>query len=274
VDVRYSTNPAEARGFDTAQLRRHYLVEDVFVPGELRLTYSHEDRVVLGGAMPGTEPLRLEPDDTLRTDHFCERRELAAFCVGGRGAVNVDGIGYQLERGDLVYVGRGARDVSFVSTDQSARFYLASASAHRELPTTLVKANDVTPIELGATESANARTIRRYIDGTLVQSCQLMIGWTQLAPGSVWNTMPAHTHMRRTECYFYFDLDEDARLVHILGEPDETRHLIVRNEQAVISPAWSVHSGAATGSYSFIWFMAGENYRFDDMDHIAMADLR
>jgi 4-deoxy-L-threo-5-hexosulose-uronate ketol-isomerase len=278
VDVRYSTNPAEARGYDTAQLRRHYLVEDVFVPGALRLTYSHEDRVVLGGAMPGAEPLRLEPDDALRTDHFCERRELAAFCVNGRGAVNVDGIGYQLGRGDLVYVGRGARDVSFVSedpgNDDSARFYLASAPAHRELPTTLIKAGDVTPIELGATESANARTIRRYIDGTLVQSCQLMMGWTQLAPGSVWNTMPAHTHLRRTECYFYFDLDEDARLVHILGEPDETRHLIVRNEQAVISPSWSVHSGAATGSYSFIWFMAGENYRFDDMDHIAMADLR
>lgn len=278
MDVRYSTNPAEARGYDTAQLRRHYLVEDVFVPGALRLTYSHEDRVVLGGAMPGAEPLRLEPDDALRTDHFCERRELAAFCVNGRGAVNVDGIGYQLGRGDLVYVGRGARDVSFVSedpgNDDSARFYLASAPAHRELPTTLIKAGDVTPIELGATESANARTIRRYIDGTLVQSCQLMMGWTQLAPGSVWNTMPAHTHLRRTECYFYFDLDEDARLVHILGEPDETRHLIVRNEQAVISPSWSVHSGAATGSYSFIWFMAGENYRFDDMDHIAMADLR
>jgi 4-deoxy-L-threo-5-hexosulose-uronate ketol-isomerase len=274
VEVRYSTNPAEARGYDTAQLRRHYLVEDVFVPGELRLTYSHEDRVVLGGAMPGAEPLRLEPDDALRTDHFCERRELAAFCVGGRGAVNVDGIAYRLERGDLVYIGRGALDVSFVSDDQSARFYLASAPAHRELPTTLIKAGDVTPLRLGAAESANARTIRRYIDGTLVQSCQLMMGWTQLAPGSVWNTMPAHTHMRRTECYFYFDLDKDARLVHILGEPDETRHLIVRNEQAVISPAWSVHSGAATGSYSFIWFMAGENYRFDDTDHIAMADLR
>jgi 4-deoxy-L-threo-5-hexosulose-uronate ketol-isomerase len=274
VDVRYSTNPAEARGFDTAQLRRHYLVEDVFVPGELRLTYSHEDRVVLGGAMPGAEPLRLTPDDALRTDHFCERRELAAFCVNGRGAVNVDGIAYQLGRGDLVYVGRGARDVTFVSDDQSGKFYLASAPAHRELPTTMVKAGDVDPIELGATESANARTIRRYIDGTLVQSCQLMMGWTQLAPGSVWNTMPAHTHLRRTECYFYFDLDEEARLVHILGEPDETRHLMVRNEQAVISPSWSVHSGAATGSYSFIWFMAGENYRFDDMDHIAMADLR
>jgi 4-deoxy-L-threo-5-hexosulose-uronate ketol-isomerase len=276
VDVRYSTNPTEARGYDTAQLRRHYLVEDVFVAGEVRLTYSHEDRVALGGAMPGTGPLRLEPDDALRTDHFCERRELAAFCVGGRGAVTVDGTGYELSRGDLVYVGRGAKDVSFTSADASdpARFYLASAPAHRELPTTLVKAEDVEPIALGAAESANARTLRRYIDGTLVQSCQLMMGWTQLAPGSVWNTMPAHTHVRRTECYFYFDLDEDARLVHLLGEPDETRHLIVRDEQAVISPSWSVHSGAATGNYSFIWFMAGENYRFDDMDHVAMADLR
>ncbi len=276
MDVRYSTNPAEARGYDTAQLRRHYLVEDVFVSGELRLTYSHEDRVVLGGAMPGAEPLRLEPDDALRTDHFCERRELAAFCVGGRGAVTVDGTGFKLSRGDLVYVGRGARDVVFTSEDDNdpARFYLASAPAHRDLPTVLVRGEDVQPIALGAPESANERVLRRYIDGTLVQSCQLMMGWTELAPGSVWNTMPAHTHVRRTECYFYFDLDEDARLVHLLGEPGETRHLIVRNEQAVISPSWSVHSGAATGSYSFLWFMAGENYRFDDMDHIAMADLR
>jgi 4-deoxy-L-threo-5-hexosulose-uronate ketol-isomerase len=276
VDVRYSTNPAEARGYDTAQLRRHYLVEDVFVSGEIRLTYSHEDRVVLGGAMPGAEPLRLEPDDALRTDHFCERRELAAFCVGGRGAVTVDGTGFKLSRGDLVYIGRGSRDVIFESVDEDdpARFYLASAPAHRDLPTTLVRGDDVQPIALGAAESANERVIRRYIDGTLVQSCQLMMGWTELAPGSVWNTMPAHTHLRRTECYFYFDLDDDARLVHLLGEPGETRHLIVRNEQAVISPSWSVHSGAATGSYSFIWFMAGENYRFDDMDHIAMADLR
>jgi 4-deoxy-L-threo-5-hexosulose-uronate ketol-isomerase len=276
VDVRYSTNPAEARGYDTAQLRRHYLVEDVFVSGEVRLTYSHEDRVVLGGAMPGAEPLRLEPDDALRTDHFCERRELAAFCVGGRGAVTVDGTGFKLSRGDLVYIGRGAKDVIFESADERdpARFYLASAPAHRDLPTTLVRGEDVEPIALGAAESANERVLRRYIDGTLVQSCQLMMGWTKLSPGSVWNTMPAHTHVRRTECYFYFDLDDDARLVHLLGEPGETRHVIIRNEQAVISPSWSVHSGAATGSYSFIWFMAGENYRFDDMDHIAMADLR
>jgi 4-deoxy-L-threo-5-hexosulose-uronate ketol-isomerase len=276
VDVRYSTNPGEARGYDTAELRRHYLVEDMFVTGEVRLTYSHEDRVVLGGAVPGAEPLRLESTDALRTDHFCERRELAAFCVGGRGAVTVDGTTYELSRGDLLYVGRGSEDVVFesASPDDPARFYLASAAAHRDYPTTLVRAQDVAPIELGAAESANERTIRRYIDGTIVQSCQLLLGWTQLAKGSVWNTMPAHTHVRRTECYFYFDLDEDARLVHLLGEPAETRHVIVRNEQAVISPSWSIHSGAATGSYSFIWFMAGENYRYDDMDHIAMADLR
>ena len=276
MDVRYSTGPEQARGFDTAQLRRHYLVEDVFVPGRLRLTYSHEDRVVLGGAMPGARALPLGADDALRTGHFCERRELAAFCVGGRGAVEVDGSAYEASRGDLVYVGRGAKDVAFTSADESdpVRFYLASAPAHREYETKLVRADEVEPVELGATETANARTIRRYVDGTLVDSCQLMMGWTQLSAGSVWNTMPAHTHLRRTECYFYFDLDPDARLVHLLGEPGETRHLIVRNEQAVISPSWSVHSGAGTGSYSFLWFMAGENHRFDDMDHIAMADLR
>jgi 4-deoxy-L-threo-5-hexosulose-uronate ketol-isomerase len=190
--------------------------------------------------------------------------------------VTVDDTVHELSRGDLVYVGRGSREVTFESADEAepARFYLASAPAHRDLPTTLVHAQDVEPIPLGAAESANARTLRRYIDGTLVQSCQLMMGWTELAPGSIWNTMPAHTHARRTECYFYFDLEPDARVVHLLGEPSETRHLIVRNEQAVISPSWSVHAGAATGSYSFLWFMAGENYRFDDMDQVAMADLR
>nr|WP_225955454.1 5-dehydro-4-deoxy-D-glucuronate isomerase [Kibdelosporangium phytohabitans] len=257
-------------------MRRHYLVEDLFVPGELRLTHSHDDRVLLGGAVPGTEPLRLEPDDTLRTDHFRERRELAAFCVDGRGAVICDGTAYELERGDLVHVGRGAREVAFASrdADNPARFHLASAPAHRRLPTTVVRSADVAPVGLGTPASANEGTIRRYIDGTPVESCQLMLGWTKPAPGSVWNTMPAHTHTRRTECYFYFGLDDEAMVVHLLGEPDETRHVIVRNEQAVISPSWSVHSGAATGAYSFIWFMAGENYRFDDMDHVAMADLR
>ena len=276
VDVRYSTDPVAARDFGTDQLRRHYLVEDVFAHGELRLTYSHDDRVVLGGAVPGTEPLPLTAGDALRTGYFCERRELAAFCVGGRGLVEVDGTVHEASRGDLVYIGRGSKTVSFASTDPAdpVRLYLASAPAHRELPTALIKAADVPPVELGSPAEANARTLRRYLDGTLVDSCQLMMGWTQLAAGSVWNTMPCHTHTRRTECYFYFDLDAGARVVHLLGEPHETRHLIVRNEQAVISPGWSVHTGAGTAGYSFVWFMAGENYLFEDMDMIAMADLR
>ena len=276
MDVRYSTDPVAARAYGTAELRRHYLVEDVFVPGELRLTYSHEDRVVLGGAVPGAEPLRLGTDDALRTDYFCERRELAAFCVGGQGVVEVDGVGYAVGRGDLVYVGRGSKTVGFASDDPAdpVRLYLASAPAHRDYPSALIRAGDAPAVPLGSPAQANSRTLRRYLDGTLVSSCQLMMGWTELAAGSVWNTMPCHTHPRRTECYFYFDLDEDARLVHLLGEPAETRHVIVRNEQAVISPSWSVHTGAGTGSYSFLWFMAGENYLFEDMDVVPMAGLR
>lgn len=276
MDVRYSTGPSAARGYGTAQLREHYLVEDVFVRGELRLTYSHEDRVVLGGAVPGPEPLPLTADDVLRTDYFCERRELAAFCVGGRGLVEVDGTVHEVRRGDLVYIGRGSKKVAFASADPAnpARVYLASAPAHRSLPTALIRSDQVAPIALGSEQEANSRTLRRYLDGTIVESCQLMMGWTQLDTGSVWNTMPCHTHVRRTECYFYFDLDEDARLVHLLGEPDETRHVIVRNEQAVISPSWSVHTGAGTGNYSFLWFMAGENYVFEDMDVVPMAELR
>jgi 4-deoxy-L-threo-5-hexosulose-uronate ketol-isomerase len=276
VDVRYATDPVAARDFGTSELRRHYLVERVFVRGELRLTYSHEDRVILGGAVPGADPLHLTANEALRTAYFCERRELAAFCVGGRGLVEVDGVRHEVGRGDLVYIGRGSKQVSFTSNDSAdpVRLYLASAPAHREYPTALIRAEDVAPVTLGSDRAANSRTLRRYLDGTLVESCQLMMGWTQLATGSVWNTMPCHTHVRRTECYFYFDLDEDARLVHLLGEPDETRHVIVRNEQAVISPGWSVHAGAGTGNYSFLWFMAGENVTFEDMDVVPMAELR
>lgn len=272
MDVRYATDPGAARRYGTAELRQRFLVEDVFVSGEIRLTYSHEDRMVLGGAVPGTEPLPLGCDEALRAEYFCERRELAVFCVGGRGQVEVDGVWHEVRRGDLVYIGRGTKSVAFASLSEQepARLYLASTPAHRELPTSLVRADDVEPIDLGSAHTANSRVLRRY----LVETCQLMLGWTQLDAGSVWNTMPCHTHERRTECYFYFDLDEDALLVHLLGEPDETRHLIVRNEQAVISPGWSVHTGAGTASYSFLWFMAGENAVYEDLDPIPMAELR
>ncbi|PSK98471.1 4-deoxy-L-threo-5-hexulose uronate isomerase [Murinocardiopsis flavida] len=276
MDIRYATNPEDARGYDTEELRRRYLLDAVFVPGEIRLTYSHQDRVVLGGAMPLGAELTLDPDDALRTDHFCERRELAVFCVGGRGTVRVDGAVYELDRADLLYVGRGSRDVAFGSADPAApaRLYLFSTPAHQSHPTTVVREGDVAPVELGTPDGANVRTLRRYVDGTLVRSCQLMMGYTTLAPGSVWNTMPAHTHVRRTECYLYFDLPPEARVIHLMGELDRTRHLVMRNEQAVISPSWSVHSGAGTADYSFVWAMAGENYDFTDMDHVAMDELR
>lgn len=276
MDIRYATNPEDARGYDTEELRRRYLVDDVFVPGEVRLTYSHQDRVVLGGAVPLDAELPLEPDDALRTEYFLERRELAVFCVGGRGRVRVDGAVHELDRADLLYVGRGARDVVFGSADPAdpARLYLFSTPAHQGHPTTVVREGDVEPVALGSPADANERTLRRYVDGTLAQSSQLMMGYTTLASGSVWNTMPAHTHVRRTECYLYFDLPPEARIIHLMGEPDQTRHLVMRNEQAVISPSWSVHSGAGTSAYSFVWAMAGENYSFTDMDHVAMDELR
>ncbi|APU16248.1 MULTISPECIES: 5-dehydro-4-deoxy-D-glucuronate isomerase [Actinoalloteichus] len=276
MDVRYATNPDDARSYGTAELRSRYLVEDMFVPGELRLTYSHQDRVVLGGAMPAERPLALGVDDAVRTDYFCERRELAVFCIAGEATVTVDGVVHDLAGRDLLYIGRGSRQISLAARagGEPPRLYLFSTPAHETHPTVLVRADQVTPVDLGTAEEANRRRLRRYVDGTLVTSCQLMMGFTEILPGSVWNTMPCHTHVRRTECYLYFDLDESARIVHLMGRPTETRHLVVANEQAVISPSWSVHSGVGTASYSFVWAMAGENYRFEDMDHVDMAELR
>ncbi|AOS64341.1 5-dehydro-4-deoxy-D-glucuronate isomerase [Actinoalloteichus hymeniacidonis] len=277
MDVRYATNPDDARSYGTEELRDRYLVTDLFVPGEVRLTYSHQDRVILGGAMPIADlPLSLPVDDAVRTEYFCQRRELAVFCVDGAAAVTVDGVEYVLTGRDLLYIGRGSEQVSFAARDglRAPKLYLCSAPAHQTHPTVLVRADQVQPINLGTEKGANRRRLHRYIDGTLVTSCQLMMGFTEILPGSVWNTMPCHTHARRTECYLYFDLAESARVVHLMGRPEETRHLIVGNEQAVISPAWSVHSGVGTSDYSFVWCMAGENYSFEDMDHVDMADLR
>jgi len=251
-------------------------VQRLFAPGKLNLVYSHYDRIVVGAAVPVT-PLALAADRAVTgSDHLLDRRELGVINVGGPGTVAVDGRGFALAPRDGLYVGRGARDVSFASdhTDQPARFYLLSAPAHREHPAAHVPFASAQAARLGSEAQANRRTIRRYIHPGGVPSCQLVMGMTILEPGSVWNTMPTHLHPRRIEAYLNFDLPQDAVVFHLMGDPRETRHLVVRNEEAVLSPSWSIHSGVGTSSYAFIWGMAGENQAFDDMDPVAMDDLR
>lgn len=276
MDIRQATHPAQIPTFDTAALRQHYLVDDLFVPGAIQATYTHEDRVVLAGAVPLAEPLDLPSFDPLRTATFFERREAGIVNVGGAGTITVDGEEYRLEKGSCLYIGMGAERVSFTSdsADDASAYYIFSAPAHAGYPHTLVAAGQGTRRELGSRETSNERTINQYIHADGIRSCQVVMGVTELQTGSMWNTMPAHTHDRRTECYLYFDVSPEHRVVHLLGEPTESRHMIVGDREAVISPSWSLHSGFGTGSYSFVWAMAGENQAFDDMDHVQPADLR
>ena len=276
MDQRYATSPQQLTSFDTAQLRAQYLVEDLFVPGRITATYTHHDRVVVGGAAPAGEPLPLPTFEELRAEFFLANRELGIVNVGGTGTVTADGETYTLPNGACLYIGRGTRSVVFANNgdDHGAQFYLFSAPAHTTYPTQLVLRGEGNALELGDQLTSNRRTLNQYIHPKGIQSCQVMMGVTELHPGSMWNTMPAHTHDRRTECYLYFDVAPDARVIHLLGEPSETRHLVVADRQAVISPSWSIHSGVGTASYSFVWAMAGENQSFDDMDGAPVVSLR
>ena len=276
MQVRYAVGPNETRQFNTTELRENFLIETLFTPNNLQLCYSHYDRVIVGGAMPVDGPVDLPTYPELRSDFFLERRELGIINVGGAGSVTVDGQTYELAKLDGLYVGRGSRSVSFASqqADAPARFYLLSSPAHKEYPTQKAAQGDVFSAPMGSAEAANERTIYRYIHKDGLQSCQLVMGLTILKPGSVWNTMPAHVHDRRMEAYFYFDLDHAHRVVHLMGQSTETRHLMVANHQAILSPPWSIHSGCGTSNYSFIWGMAGENLDYADMDLIAIADLK
>ena len=278
MQQRYATHPSQVPGMTTADLRAAYLVPDLFVAGEIRTVLTHHDRVVLGGAVPAGAELSLTGYPEIRSEFFLEHREVGIVNVGGPGTVTADGERYALGPGACLYLGRGVHDVVFADAASSgdrddARFYLFSAPAHTTHPSTLVAPDQGTVRELGDPLTSNRRTLRQYIHAGGVQSCQVVMGVTTLHPGSMWNTMPAHTHDRRTECYLYFDLPADARVVHLLGERDETRHLIVGNRQAVISPSWSLHSGVGTSSYSFVWAMAGENQAFDDMDPAPITEL-
>jgi 4-deoxy-L-threo-5-hexosulose-uronate ketol-isomerase len=260
----------------TDELRASFLVQGLFEEGAVNLRRIDLDRVVLGGAVPTTRPLKLEAPAELRAEYFCERRELGVLNIGASGTVTVDDVAYPLGRKDLVYVGRGSRDVIFESDDASrpARFYLVSYPAHAAHPTSRVSAGDVQSGELGSMEQANRRRIARYVHAAGIQSAQLVMGATTLEPGSVWNTMPAHTHDRRTEVYLYFDIPAGAVVFHQLGEPAETRHLIVRDGEVALSPGWSIHAGCGTSSYSFCWAMGGENQDYADMQPVDIQLLR
>ncbi len=275
-EVRHAAHPEDVKHFDTQRLRRHFVVGDIMKADEVRLVYSHYDRLVVGGVCPGTEPLALAPIDPLRARFFLERRELGIINVGGPGIVSAGGRDFEIGCKEALYVGRGVEAVVFRSQDPSrgARFYLNSAPAHAAHPTRKVTRDDAVVVDLGSAESSNERRIYRLLVNEVLPTCQLQMGMTELRTGSVWNTMPPHVHDRRMEAYFYFEVPEGQRVCHFMGEPEETRHLWLGNEEAVLSPSWSIHSAAGTGSYTFIWGMAGENLDFGDMDAVAAADLR
>ena len=278
MDVRQPIHSDHVRTLDTAGLRRHFLVERLFAPDEMPLTYSQIDRIIVGGAMPVKRELAFGPDlaKQFAVGSFLERRELGAVNIGGPGSITVDGTRHDIGTREALYVGAGAKDVRFASADAArpAKFYLNSAPAHRTCPTKKVTLAEASPTTLGDAKTANRRTINKLIVPGVVESCQLTMGLTELEAGSVWNTFPCHTHERRMEVYFYFAMPADAVVFHLMGRPDQTRHIVVGNEQAVISPSWSIHSGVGSQAYTFIWGMVGENQVFDDMDHVATAELR
>ena len=275
IEIRQPANPKDAKHYTTERLREEFLIQGLFAPGQIKMVYSHVDRVIAGSVCP-VEPLALTASKELGVDYFLERRELGVINIGPDGTVLVDGAEYELKKSDGLYIGMGSKEVSFVSADPKnpSKFYFVSSPAHKTYPTTKIYQKDIKPAVLGSSAECNARSIYKYIIPGNIQSCQLAMGMTVFQPGSVWNTMPAHTHERRMEVYLYFDLPADAVVFHLMGEPNETRHIVMRNEEAVISPSWSIHSGVGTKSYTFIWGMAGENQNFDDMDHVETAKVK
>jgi 4-deoxy-L-threo-5-hexosulose-uronate ketol-isomerase len=276
MQQRYPINPKVVKTFTTEQLREHFLVENLFTEDSINMVYSHIDRVVIGGACP-KKSLKLEGDkDALASNVFLARREIGIINVGGPGQINVAGTSFPMAKQDGLYIGMGVEDVIFESQDPNnpAHFYFNSTPAHTNYATTHIPIDSAEPIHLGSDANSNKRTIYKYIHPDGVKSCQLTMGMTLLAPNNMWNTMPPHLHDRRMEVYFYFDIEEGNAVFHLMGQPDETRHLVLRNEQAIISPPWSIHAGMGTGNYTFIWAMAGENQDFTDMDAVSVDELR
>ena len=278
METRQSIHSDHARQLDTAGLRREFLVEQVFVADQISMTYSHIDRIVFGGIEPVTQTLAFGDDlgKAYGVDFFLQRRELGLINIGGPAVIEVDGQRFDLNREEALYVGMGARDVRFSSVDSAtpAKLYYNSAPAHTHYPTRKITLEEAAPTTLGDNVTSNRRTIYKFIVPANMPTCQLLMGMTKMQPGNLWNTMPCHTHERRMEVYFYFNMQQDAAVFHFMGQPQETRHLVVQNEQAVISPSWSIHSGVGTQAYTFIWGMVGENQVFSDMDHVAVRDLK
>lgn len=287
MELRTASSPRDVKHYTTDRLREEFLIQNLFVPGEIKLVYSHIDRIITGAAVPVSAPIKLTAGDELRADYFLQRREMGVINIGGTGKIIIDGRTYTVGYKEAMYIGMGSREISFESLDTAkpAKFYINSAPAHTAYPTVLIKpegtpeegvviVKDENKVELGSLEESNHRVICKYILPGQVESCQLVMGMTGLKPGSVWNTMPCHTHDRRMEVYLYFDMPEDAFVMHYMGEPTETRHVVMRNEEAIISPSWSIHAGSGSRAYTFIWGMVGENQVFGDMDDVAMCDLK
>jgi len=276
MEIRYSSHNEDAKKYDTTELRKHFLIEELFVPGEIKMVYSHIDRIIVAGIVPTTAALSLEGSKALGCDYFLQRRELGVINIGGAGVITLDGKKYDMGARDGLYVGQGIKQISFESIDAKvpAKFYVNSATAHTSYPTVKIGLADAKKVNAGSDEECNKRVINQYVHPAVCKSCQLVMGMTILQPGSVWNTMPCHTHDRRMEVYLYFDMDAENVVFHLMGTPDETRHIVMKNEQAVISPSWSIHSGVGTKNYTFIWGMVGENQEFTDMDAVLTKDLR
>jgi 4-deoxy-L-threo-5-hexosulose-uronate ketol-isomerase len=275
-EERFASHPSDVKHYDTQQLRDHFLIEKVMVADQINLVYSHYDRYIAGGAVPVNGPLELTAIEPLKAPFFCYRRELGIINVGGKGTVSVDGKVYSMDFKEALYIGKGSEKIVFTSEDaaQPARFYLNSTPAHKELPTRHITLKDAYVLQMGSQQTSNERQINQLLISKVIETCQLQMGMTELRPGSVWNTMPAHTHSRRMEVYFYFNVPEGQAICHFMGQPQETRHIWMVNEQAVISPNWSIHSAAGTANYIFIWGMAGENLDYADMDVVQPNQLR
>ncbi len=280
MDIRYSTNQKDFRLYTTDEIREEFLIETLFVPDDVTAVYSHVDRIVTMGAMPVKDTLKLDKNidcwKNFGVNYFLERREIGIINIGGKGVVTADGQEYTLDRIEGLYISMGTKEVTLKAVDPAnpPKFYMCSTPAHKPCPTTAIPFDKAVQRDLGSLATSNARTINQFVHPDVLETCQLSMGVTILKEGSVWNTMPAHTHERRMEVYMYFDVPEDNVVFHFMGEADETRHIVMKNEQAVISPSWSIHAGAGTSNYSFIWAMAGENRAFDDMDVIKTTELK
>jgi len=268
MNIRYSVSPDELKTLNTEELRNKYLIEDIFIDDSLTATYCNDDRIIVLGAKPLNSKVEINISDEIGSEYFLENREMAVINIGGEGTIYLDDAEYNMVQYDGMYIGKGIKKISFISKDASnpAKFYMNSASAHKEYPVVKIEFKDANPMKMGSDKEMNKRTIYKYVDPSVCESCQLLMGMTILEEGSGWNTMPVHLHPRRMEVYFYFNMDENTRVLHLVGKPDETRHIVMKNEEATISPNWSIHSGTGTNNYTFIWGMCGENKNYNDLE--------